>query len=129
MPHASKQGRTPMKGILSAALLLCALQTARADPHPWVRADMKDQVPGCRVQLYEDPHFQGARWSTTNSWAAVGWEFNDKISSIKVRSGVWQFFRGDNFQHQIQTLFPGNYATLTPTLANAISSFRCVKAT
>ena len=59
----------------------------------------------------------------------IGWEFNDKISSIKVRSGIWQFFREDNFNHQIETLYPGTYPLLKPTVANSFSSFRCVRAT
>ncbi len=112
-----------------ATLALCALHPGSAQARTWVRADMKDQVRGCSVTLYEDPHFHGARWTTTNGWAVIGWEFNDKISSIRVRSGVWQFFRDDNFGQQIETLFPGSYAQLKPTSDNTISSFRCVRAT
>ena len=112
-----------------AAAVSSMFSAAHAEPATWVRQELKDQVKGCRVQLYEDTHFKGARWSTTNGWAAVGWEFNDQISSIKVKSGVWQFFKDANFQQQIETLFPGSYPQLTPTSANAISSFRCVRPT
>jgi len=112
-----------------ATLALLALYPGPAAARTWVRADMKDQVKGCSVTLYEDPHFHGARWTTTNGWAAIGWEFNDKVSSVRVRSGIWQFFRNDNFEQQIETLYPGSYAQLQPSSDNAISSFRCIRAT
>ena len=117
-----------MSSIVGTVLLL-GVSAPPASAREWVRQDLKDQVKGCRVTVYEDPGFKGARWSTTNGWAVIGWEFNDKISSIKVRSGIWQFFKDDNFQNQLETLFPGHYDKLRPSSDNAISSFRCVRAT
>ena len=81
------------------------------------------------MAAFVDPEFSGPSWKTRNSWAVVGWEFDAKISSIKVHSGIWQFFRGDHFHDQIETLYPGNYAHLRPTVSNLIRSFRCVRAT
>lgn len=117
------------KAAFLTSLALGILQTAPAAAGEWVRADMKDQVKGCKVTVYEEPHFHGARWTTTNGWAVIGWEFDNKISSIRVQSGIWQFFKDDHFQNQIETLFPGSYAALKPNSDNTASSFRCVRAT
>jgi len=46
-----------------------------------------------------------------------------------VVSGIWQFFRDDHFQAQIETLYPGSYGHLQPNSDNVISSFRCARAT
>ena len=108
---------------------LCLLAAQPAAARDWLRQDVKDMPKGCRVTVYEEPDFKGARWSTTNGWQVIGWEFNDKIRSIKVTSGVWQFYREDHFQHQIETLYPGHYGRLTPTVDNVIGSFRCARAT
>lgn len=118
-------GRQPILAVSA----IVALHVAPAAARVWERADMKEQVRGCSVELYADQHFRGPSWTTTNGWSALGWEFGDKISSIRVHSGIWQFFRKDHFENQVETLFPGNYGQLKPTVDRAISSFRCVKAT
>jgi len=115
--------------VTPAVIGLCLLGAQAASAREWVRQDVKDMVKGCRVTVYEEPDFKGARWSTTNGWEVIGWEFNDKIRSIKIQSGIWQFYRNDHFQTQIETLYPGHYGHLTPTADNLISSFRCVRST
>jgi len=114
---------------LAGAGLLLALVSAPAMAGDWVRAAPIDQVKGCSMAAFADPEFKGPSWKTRNSWAVVGWEFDSKISSIKVHSGIWQFFKGVNFRDQIETLYPGNYAKLRPTADNLIRSFRCVRPT
>ena len=114
---------------VSAAVGLSLLSLQHAGAREWVRENVKDMPKGCRVTVYEEPDFKGARWSTTNGWEVIGWEFNDKIRSIRVTSGIWQFFREDHFERQIETLYPGHYGHLTPNLDNVISSFRCVRTT
>jgi hypothetical protein len=114
---------------VSAAASPALLGAQPAMAREWVRQPVKDMVKGCRVTVYEEPDFKGARWSTTNGWEVIGWEFNDKIRSIKVSSGIWQFFRDDHFEHQIETLYPGRYGHLMPNSDNVISSFRCVRTT
>lgn len=114
---------------VSAAAGLCLASAPPAAGREWVRQNVKDMPKGCRVTVYEDRDFTGPRWSTTNGWDVVGWEFNDKISSIKVESGIWQFFRDDHFQGEIETLYPGRYKALKPNSDNVISSFKCARAT
>jgi len=114
---------------ISAVAGMCLLTPQPSAARDWVRQPVKDMVKGCRVTVYEDPDFTGARWSTTNGWEVIGWEFNDKVRSIRVESGIWQFFRDDHFQNEIETLYPGHYGHLKPSLDNVISSFRCARAT
>ena len=114
-------------GILSV-LSVCTL-SGGADARTWVRADQQYQVKGCSVTVFTNPEFAGASWTTKNGWAVVGWEFNDSIESVKVHSGIWQFFKDDNFKEQIESLYPGNYAHLRPSSSNVFSSFKCVRAT
>jgi len=115
--------------ILAGACLLIALVTAPALAGDWVRAAAGDQAKGCSMAAFADPQFKGPSWKTHNSWAVVGWEFDSQISSIKIRSGIWQFFKNINFHDQIETLYPGNHGQLKPTVDNLIRSFRCVRAT
>jgi hypothetical protein len=115
--------------VVSAAAGLWLLSAQPAAAREWVRQNVKDMVKGCRVTVYEEPDFKGARWTTTNGWEVIGWEFNDKVRSIRVESGIWQFFRDDHFQNEIETLYPGHYGHLKPSLDNVISSFRCARAT
>jgi len=115
--------------MVCTVIAACMLAGGAAATRTWVRAAMQYQVKGCRVTLYEDPHYKGARWTTTNGWAVIGWEFNDKISSIKIESGIWRFFKDDNFNNQLETLYPGTYPLLHPNSDNSISSFRCPRAT
>jgi hypothetical protein len=116
-----------LAGVVAAGLSLLAAPPAAA--RDWVRQDVKDMPKGCHVTVFEEPDFKGARWSTTNGWEVVGWEFNDKIRSIRVDSGIWQFYRDDHFQTQINTLYPGHYGHLSPNADNVISSFKCARAT
>lgn len=115
--------------VSASALLLIGVVSAPAFAGDWLRAGPQDQVKGCSMAAFADPGFKGPSWKTHNSWAVVGWEFDSQISSIKVRSGIWQLYRGANFQGQIETLYPGSYGHLKPTVDNLIRSFRCVRAT
>jgi hypothetical protein len=115
--------------MVAGAGVLSILVSAPVLAGDWVRAGPQDQVKGCSMAAFVDPEFKGPSWKTHNSWAVVGWEFDSQISSIKIHAGIWQFYKGANFQDQIETLFPGNYAHLKPTVDNLIRSFRCVRAT
>jgi len=50
------------------------------------------------VVLYDDINFGGAEWRTNLGYSYVGDFWNDKISSLIVVTGVWQFWRDPNFQ-------------------------------
>ena len=116
------------RGAMAAIALVAAIVTP-AFARDWERASGQFQVKGCKITVYVDPEFTGPSWSTTNGWAKVGWEFNDAISSVKVHSGIWVFYKEDDFQGEVGTLFPGDYGHLSHNADNVISSFRCQRPT
>ena len=61
------------------------------------------------VVVYEDIQYGGAEKRTNLIWPNVGSFWNDKISSIIVVSGTWEFFEDVNYQGRSWTLTPGYY--------------------
>lgn len=92
-----------------AALLASAAVTAQA----------------AELTLYENPGF-GGRQLTLHGYTpdinSTG--FNDKASSITVRSGNWEVCTDANFQGFCASLTPGEYRMLDPRFNDRISSAR-----
>lgn len=79
------------------------------------------------IEIFLDSEFSGGGSGEINQDAAyVGDVWNDKISSIKVCSGTWEFFEDANFQGNSFRLTPGNYSYVTNSWNDKISSFRQV---
>ncbi|GAX42881.1 SCP-like extracellular [Tolypothrix sp. NIES-4075] len=79
------------------------------------------------VEIYTDSNFSGAAsGSLDQDYSYVGDFWNDKISSIKVYSGTWEFFEDANFQGKSFRLTPGEYPWVTNTWNDMISSFKKV---
>ncbi len=81
------------------------------------------------VVVFEHIDFGGAEWRTNLTHPYVGDFWNDKISSIIVLSGTWEFFEHANFQGASTILGPGYYHWVEtrplPNMTNdTISSFR-----
>jgi len=98
-----------------------------------VDADIPDAAPvtdaplgQCRVSVYWDADFNGERADTSQNQPYVGDHWNDQISSIRVVSGVWQFFWDANYGGEMIELKPGDYARIPAHWNDQISSFRCV---
>jgi len=51
----------------------------------------------CEVEVFEHRDFQGDHWRTSFGYSYVGDDWNDKISSIIVYSGYFQFFENVDF--------------------------------
>jgi hypothetical protein len=49
------------------------------------------------IVVYEHTNFGGASWRTNLNYSYVGDSWNDKVSSIIVVAGTWQFWRHSNF--------------------------------
>lgn len=49
------------------------------------------------VTVFWDRDFQGKRWRTTFGYSFVGDEWNDRISSIIVHSGSFEFYGAADF--------------------------------
>ena len=78
------------------------------------------------ITLFEDDNFNGARYGANNSvddLSRVG--FNDRASSVIVRSGSWQLCADSYFRGTCITLQPGQYPSLNSMGMNdAVSSIR-----
>jgi len=78
------------------------------------------------LTLFEDDDFRGARFNANSSvddLARVG--FNDRASSVIVRSGAWQLCADSYFRGTCITLQPGQYPSLGAMgLNDAVSSIR-----
>ena len=76
------------------------------------------------LTLFEDDNFRGRAVTvrdTTDDLSRVG--FNDKVSSIMVRSGTWDVCTDAGFRGNCRTLTPGEYRSM-PGMNDAISSVR-----
>jgi hypothetical protein len=82
------------------------------------------------VVLYEHVDFGGAEWRTNLSYSYVGSDWNDRVSSIIVVSGTWQFFVDVDFGGASVTLGPGYYRFVQDVgLPNdSLSSFKAISA-
>ena len=92
-----------------AALAACAVCAAAQD-----------------IVLYQGENFSGPRFSASDSvddLARVG--FNDRASSVTIRSGSWQLCSDSHYRGQCATLRAGDYPSLGAMgLGNAVSSIR-----
>ncbi|MCL6484865.1 MAG: beta/gamma crystallin family protein [Janthinobacterium lividum] len=76
------------------------------------------------ITLFEHSEFRGRAVSlreTTDDLSRFG--FNDKVSSILVRSGTWDVCTDSGFRGRCKTLGPGEYSAM-PGMNDAISSVR-----
>lgn len=76
------------------------------------------------ITLFQDADFRGRALplrSDVNDLSRVG--FNDKTSSIIVRSGAWEVCKDANYRGSCRVLQPGRYSTV-PGMNDAISSVR-----
>jgi hypothetical protein len=65
------------------------------------------------VTFYEDPGYRGRSYTTTHamiSFDRTG--FNDKVSSIVVRGGIWEFCEDLHFSGRCVVLRPGRYPSM-----------------
>ncbi|CAN5897548.1 hypothetical protein BH11PSE8_BH11PSE8_12720 [soil metagenome] len=80
---------------------------------------------GAAVQLYEHSDYNGRSITSDGSRDLVRQGFNDRVSSIVIRSGRWEFCSDADFRGTCVTLGPGSYADLRQmNLNDEISSFR-----
>lgn len=76
------------------------------------------------LTLFEDDNFRGRAVNvreTIDDLSRLG--FNDKTSSIMVRSGTWEVCTDSGFRGNCKTLTPGEYRSL-PGMNDAITSVR-----
>ena len=77
------------------------------------------------VEIFVDSNFSGTTSGTLDQdYSYIGDFWNDKISSIKVYSGTWEFFENANFQGRSFRLGPGEYPSFNNKMNDTISSFK-----
>jgi hypothetical protein len=83
------------------------------------------------IVIYEHIDFAEANERTNLNWYYVGDYWNDKISSIVIASGVWQFFQHWHYEGASWVLGPGYYRWVeSANIPNdIISSFKCIQLT
>ena len=79
----------------------------------------------CEVTVYWDANFRGESLHTDGDMSYVGNHWNDQISSIRVRSGFWEFYWDADYRGEVLRLGPGEYAYVGDHWNDQISSFRC----
>ena len=84
---------------------------------------------GCEAIVYVDANFEGGEWRVFHDEAELPAQWNDQISSIRVRSGVWEFYWDWDYVGELLRLRPGNYPFVGEHWNDQISSFRCVHPT
>lgn len=108
---------------------LFAEQTAESEAPAFTELDNETAAAvqgGAALELYDDSNFRKGLVSTDTGTANVGNRVNDRVTSIVVNKGVWQFFTDSNFRGVSVTLRPGRYANIGLGLIpnDSISSFR-----
>ena len=79
------------------------------------------------VEVFEHGNFSGkTSGSIDRDCSYIGDFWNDKVSSIKVHSGTWDFFKDANFKGRSFRLKAGQYPSINKTMNDTISSFRRV---
>ena len=78
------------------------------------------------IQFFEHPDFSGRRFGANNSINNLADQgFNDRASSVVIRSGAWQLCSDAYFRGRCVTLQPGEYRNLAQIgLSNTVSSAR-----
>ncbi len=86
-----------------------------------------DRGPGSDVTLYADINFGGASRNADESRDLRNLDFNDTVSSIRIRSGTWQFCEDADFKGRCITS-DRDIPSLVPSGFNdKISSMRRVR--
>ncbi len=78
------------------------------------------------VELYNDSNFRGKLVETNSDIANVGDSVNDRVTSIVINEGVWEFYTDSNFRGASTRLRKGRYPNIGLGLIpnDSITSFR-----
>jgi hypothetical protein len=82
----------------------------------------------CEVSIFSEPGFGGTNATSADEQpqlSQLGWR--DQIASIKVASGTWDFFTGEDFTGEVARFAPGEYPDLGPEWSRRTGSFMCVQ--
>jgi len=116
-------GRTQLAGLNKmhgAVVELAGVTRFAQKPGSYVESSKQREVP--MIALFEHFHFIGGAELTFANWKYVGDWWVDKISSILVVAGTWEFFSKRDYKGDCWTYAPGLY----DEIGVSIASFRRV---
>ena len=99
--------------VLTLALLLAA---------PFAQA----QQAGCDLTVYEHTNYRGERLRIRQDMPEVPPAWNDRISSVIIAAGTWEFYEHGAYGGARARLRPGRYSWAGDRLDDVVSSLRCV---
>lgn len=103
-----------------------APQTAMELPEPPALAPLG--AGACDLTIFSNPGFGGLSAPTSDGepeLSQAGWR--NEISSIKIRSGTWDFYSEESYQGELMRLTAGDYPQLAPEWNKRIGSFMCTE--
>lgn len=103
----------PLRAALTLALLLAPV-AARA------------QQPGCDLTVYEHTNYRGESLRLRADTPVLEARWNDRISSVVVSAGTWEFFEHVEYRGAVSRLRPGRYSWAGDRMDDQVSSLRCV---
>ena len=101
--------------------------------YPIVPAGFNDEISSMRVAkttnspsvtIYVDSEFEGESETYTQDVSWVGEKLNDRISSIVVEGGTWEFYENTNHSGKVIQLRAGDYNYLPNEWNDEISSLK-----
>ena len=102
---------------LRAALTLALLLGA---PAAWA------QQAGCDLTVYEHTNYRGESLRIRQDMPEVPPAWNDRISSVIIAAGTWEFFEHGEYRGNRTRLRPGRYSWAGDQMDDQVSSLRCV---
>jgi hypothetical protein len=82
----------------------------------------------CEVTVFQGRDFTGENATTSNNHPDLNDDWDNAISSIQIRSGIWDFFVEADYEgDRLLRLEPGQYAYVGDDWNDNISSFKCVE--
>ena len=92
---------------------------------------LAEAPPMPEIVVFDHSGFRGAYARTNLSFLYLGDFWNDRISSLIIVSGVWQFFRDDYYKGDMWELGPGYYECFFMDKGpdDVVSSFKAVALT
>ena len=89
-----------------------------------VAAVLAGGAQAAEMTIYQGRDFRGPSYTLKGNANLADINFQDKVSSIVVRSGTWDVCTERDLAGQCATLYPGEYPVLNRRLNNQIESMR-----
>ena len=91
-----------------------------------VAAVLAGGAQAAEMTIFQGPDFRGPSYTLKGNANLGDIDFQNKVSSIVVRSGTWDVCTEPDLAGQCATLYPGEYPVLNSRLNNRIESMRVV---